>query len=140
MNTVQVYGPFADAGLDELVRGFFQPARAVRGTAAPIRIDVVEKGDSYVVHAEIPGVSKDAIEVTIEGNAVTIAATARNAAEVAEGERVLRSERPTGAMARSFTLPVELDEAASQAKYEAGVLELTLTKKVPAAGRKLTIQ
>ena len=117
-----------------------QSPRAVRNTAAPIRIDVIEKGDTYVVRAEIPGVSKEAIEVTIEGNAVTIAAAARSEAEVTEGERVLRSERHVGAMARSFTLPVELDEAASHAKYEAGVLELTLTKKLPVAGRKLTIQ
>ena len=138
MSTVQVYGPFADAGLDELVRGFFRPARTARTGAAPIRIDVVEKGDSYVVHAEIPGVSKDAIEVTIEGNAVTIAAAVKREAQ--EGERALRSERHVGALVRSFTLPVELDEAASHAKYDAGVLELTLTKKVPVAGRKLTIQ
>jgi HSP20 family protein len=138
MNTVQVYGPFADAGLDELVRGFFRPARTARSGAAPIRIDVVEKGDSYVVYADIPGVTKDAIEVTIEGNAVTIAAEVKREAQ--EGERALRSERHVGALVRSFTLPVELDEAASHAKYEAGVLELTLTKKVPVAGRKLTIQ
>jgi HSP20 family protein len=138
MNTVQVYGPFADAGLDELVRGFFRPARPARTGAAPIAIDVIEKGDSYVVYAEIPGVSKDAIEVTIEGNAVTIAAEVKREAQ--EGERALRSERHVGALARSFTLPAELDEAASHAKYDAGVLELTLTKKVPVAGRKLTIQ
>ena len=124
--------------MDELVRGFFRPARTARTGAAPIRIDVVEKGDSYVVHAEIPGVSKDAIEVTIEGNAVTIAAAVKREAQ--EGERALRSERHVGALVRSFTLPVELDEAASHAKYDAGVLELTLTKKVPVAGRKLTIQ
>ena len=138
MNTVQVYGPFADAGLDELVRGFFRPARTARTGAAPISIDVIEKGDSYVVYAEIPGVSKEAIEVTIEGNAVTIAAEVKREAQ--EGERALRSERHVGARVRSFTLPVELDEAASHAKYDAGVLELTLTKKVPVAGRKLTIQ
>ncbi len=140
MNTVQVYGPFADAGLDELVRGFFRPARPVRSGAAPIRIDVVEKGDSYVVYADVPGVSKEAIEVTIEGNAVTIAADVKRDVELKDGERALRSERHAGALVRSFTLPVELDEAASHAKYDAGVLELTLTKKVPVAGRKLTIQ
>ncbi len=138
MNTVQVYGPFADAGLDELVRGFFRPARTARTGAAPIAIDVIEKGDSYVVYAEIPGVAKDAIAVTIEGNAVTIATEVKREAQ--EGERALRSERHVGARVRSFTLPVELDEAASHAKYDAGVLELTLTKKVPVAGRKLTIQ
>ena len=53
---------------------------------------------------------------------------------------MLRSERHYGAVYRSFVLPVELDEAASQAKYENGVLELKLAKKPALAGRKLTIQ
>ncbi len=140
MNTVQVVGPFADAGFDELVRGFFRPVRVARHSAATIRIDVIEKGDSYVVYAEVPGVAKDAIDVTIEGNTVTIAANAKPSTEVAEGERALRHERLTGPLVRTFTLPVELDEAASHAKVDAGVLELTLTKKVAVLGRKLTIQ
>ncbi len=52
----------------------------------------------------------------------------------------LRTERYYGAVYRSFVLPVELDETASKAKYENGVLELTLAKKPQVAGRKLTIQ
>jgi len=140
MNTVQVVGPFADAGFDELVRGFFRPVRVARHGAATIRIDVIEKGDSYVVYADVPGVAKDAIDVTIEGNTVTIAANAKPSTEVAEGERALRNERFAGPLVRTFALPVELDEAASHAKVDAGVLELTLTKKVAIAGRKLTIQ
>ena len=53
---------------------------------------------------------------------------------------MLRTERYSGSVYRGFTLPVEIDETASNAKYENGVLELTLTKKPAAAGRKLTIQ
>ncbi len=140
MNTLQVYDPFADNGLDEIFRGFFQPVRTTRGAAAPIKVDVTEKGDTYVVHAEIPGVAKDDIQVTIDGSQVTIAAEIKRESESKEGERVLRSERYRGAVYRSFVLPVELDEAASQARYEGGVLELTLAKKAQVAGRKLTIQ
>jgi hypothetical protein len=55
-------------------------------------------------------------------------------------ERVLHSERYFGGVRRTFTLPVEIDEDASTAKYENGVLELTLAKKAAQAGRKLTIQ
>ncbi len=83
---------------------------------------------------------KDEIQVTIEGNQVTIAAEVKRARETKEGERVLRSERYVGAVQRSFTLPAELDEAASEAKYADGVLELKLAKKQPEAARKLTIQ
>ncbi len=140
MNTVQVYDPFADNGFDDLFRGFFKPVRTTRGTAAAIKVDVTEKGDNYVVHAEIPGVSKDDIQVTIDGNQVTIAAEVKRESKSNDGDRLLRSERYHGAVYRSFVLPVDLDEATSQARYENGVLELTLAKKAPVAGRKLTIQ
>ena len=60
--------------------------------------------------------------------------------EAKEGERVLRTERYYGAVYRSFTLPAELDEANSEARYDNGVLELRLAKKPAVAGRKLTIQ
>ncbi len=140
MNTLQVYGPFADAGFDDIVRSFFRPVREQRDAAAPIKVDVIEQGDAYVVRAEVPGVNKEDIHVTIEGNQVTISAEVKRDTEKKEGDRVLRSERYYGAVYRSFVLPVELDEAASAAKYEGGVLELTLTKKAQVAGRKLTIQ
>ena len=140
MNPLQVYGPFADAGFDDLVRNFFRPVREARDSAVPIKVDVVEKGEAYVVHAEVPGVKKEDIHVTIEGNQVTISAEVRRESEQKEGERLLRSERYYGAVYRSFVLPVELDEASSEAKYEGGVLQLTLKKKPQVAGRKLTVQ
>jgi len=140
MSAVQVYGPFANAGIDELFRGFFKPVRESRDAAAAIKVDVTEKPEAFVVHAEIPGVKKDDIQVTIEGNQVTIAAEVKRETEQKEGERLLRSERYYGAVYRSFVLPVELDEATSQARYEGGVLELSLAKKPQLASRKLTIQ
>jgi HSP20 family protein len=140
MTALQVYGPFADAGFEDFVRGFFKPLRQVREGAAPIKVDVVEKGDAYVVKAEVPGVKKDDIQVTIEGNQVTIAAEVKRESEHKDGERLLRSERYFGAVYRSFVLPVDLDEAASTAKYEDGVLELKLAKRAESQARKLTIQ
>ena len=140
MTALQVYGPFADAGFEDLVRGFFKPLRHVREGAAPIKVDVVERGDGYVVKAELPGVRKDDIQVTIEGKQVTIAAEVKRESEQKDGERLVRSERYFGAVYRSFVLPVDIDEAASNATYEDGVLELTLTKKAEAQVRKLTIQ
>ncbi|MGI8895048.1 MAG: Hsp20/alpha crystallin family protein [Casimicrobiaceae bacterium] len=149
MNTLQVYAPLADAGFDELFRGFFKPVRAGGGGNGPtIKVDVAEKSDAYVIQAELPGVAKEDIHVTIEGNQVTIAAEVKRVKEYKASEngdkksehRALRSERFYGAVHRSFVLPVELDETASEAKFENGVLELKLSKKAPAAGRKLTIQ
>jgi HSP20 family protein len=103
-------------------------------------MDVVELDNAYVVNAEIPGVAKDDIQVSIEGNQVTIGAEVKREPEAKDGGRVLRSERYRGGVYRGFTLPVEIDESASSAKYENGVLELTLVKKAAVAGRKLTIQ
>ena len=139
MNHLTTYDPFAESGIDDLFRGFFRPVR-VEKTAAAIKMDVTEQNGAYLVKAEIPGVGKDDIQVSIEGNQVTIGAEVKREKDVKDGERVLRSERHYGSVYRGFTLPVEIDDTASNAKYENGVLELTLTKKPVAAGRKLTIQ
>ena len=139
MARLQVYDPFAGSGIDELFRGFFAPVRRgeQRSARPAIRIDVTENDQGYVVRAEIPGVNKDDIHVAIEGNQVTIGAEVKRETEKRDGERVLRTERYAGSMFRSFALPSELDETASEAKYENGVLELKLAKKPAVAGRKL---
>jgi HSP20 family protein len=135
------YDPFADTGIDELFRGFFQPVRMEgRGAQVSIKMDVTEDANSYTVHAEIPGVSKDDIHVTIESNQVSVGAEVKREKDVKDGERVLRSERHYGSVYRSFTLPTEVDEAASQAKYDRGVLELKLVKKATLAGKRLSVQ
>jgi HSP20 family protein len=139
MTSLRLYDPFADAAFDDIFRGFFKPVRAEKAPAG-IKLDVAEKDGAYVVRAEIPGVAKDDIQVSIEGNQVTIGAEVKRESESKEGERVLHSERYYGSAFRSFTLPAELDEATSAAKYENGVLELTLAKKPALAGRRLTIQ
>ena len=142
MTPMQLYDPFADTGFDELFRGFFRPVRSTTDKASPVpvRIDVTESDNAYTVQAEIPGVRKDDIHVAIEGNQVTISADVKRDWEAKDGERVLRSERYYGGVYRSFTLPTELDETASEAKYENGILALKLAKKPAVAGRKLTVQ
>jgi len=139
MNHLTTYDPFAESGIDDLFRGFFRPVR-VEKTAAAIKMDVTEQNGAYLVKAEIPGVGKDDIQVSIEGNQVTIGAEVKREKDVKDGERVLRSERYYGSVYRGFTLPVEVDEAASEAKYENGVLQLKLVKKPANTGRKLTVQ
>jgi HSP20 family protein len=139
MSNLTAYDPFAETGFDELFRGFFRPVRVEKSPAA-IKMDVTEVDNAYVVKAEIPGVSKDDIQVSIEGNQVTIGAEVKREKDVKDGERLLRSERYYGSVYRGFTLPVEVDENTSNAKYENGVLELKLAKKPAQAGRKLAIQ
>ena len=140
MNKLMAYDPFGDAGIDDLFRGFFRPVRTATPSPVSIRMDVTEQDHGYVVHAEIPGVKKEDIQVTIEGNQVTIGAEVKRGFAPKEGDRVLRSERYYGSVYRSFTLPVDLDEAASTARFENGVLELTLARKAGVAASKLAIQ
>jgi HSP20 family protein len=139
MNYLTTHDPFAESGFDDLFRGFFRPVR-VEKTPATIKMDVTEQNGAYLVKAEIPGVGKEDIQVSIEGNQVTIGAEVKREKDVKDGERVLRSERYYGSVFRGFTLPVEVDEAASEARYENGVLQLKLVKKPANAGRKLTVQ
>jgi HSP20 family protein len=142
MANVSRYEPFGDV-FDDLLKGFFVRPMAYEGqpaAAGRIKIDVSEKGNAYVVHAEIPGVKKEDIQVTIEGDQVSICAEARAEKDVKEGETVLHRERYYGKVARSFRLGVDIDQSAANAKFVDGVLELTLPKKADAAGRQLTIQ
>jgi HSP20 family protein len=103
-------------------------------------MDVIETENGYLVHSEMPGVKKQDIDVAIEGNQVTITAEVKREWEQKEGDRLLRNERYFGNIYRSFTLPTELDEAACEAKYDNGVLELKLVQKAAAPGKRLAIQ
>lgn len=134
------FNPVDDA-FDDLFRGFFM--RPVRMEGAPevqIKIDVKEDDKAYTVHAEIPGVKKEDIHITIDGNQVTISAEVKNEKEVKEGEKVLRSERYYGKVSRAFTLGQDVDETTAQAKYSDGVLNLTLPKKAATQSRRVTVQ
>lgn len=141
MQNVISYDPRSDTVYDELFRGFFKPVR-MEGAPSPvtIKMDVRETENGYVVHSEMPGVKKEDIDVAIERNQVTITAEVKQEREKKEGDRMLRNERYFGNIYRSFTLPVELDESACEAKYENGVLELKLVKKAAAPGKRLAIR
>jgi HSP20 family protein len=104
-----------------------------------IKMDVKESDGKYLVNAEIPGVNKDDIHVTVDGNRVSISAEVKQEKEVKEGERVIRCERSYGMASRSFNLADEVDPSQVQAKYSNGVLELTLPKKPGAARKEISI-
>jgi len=143
MANVTRYDPLnIDSMFDDLFKGFLvRPMRYEGVSKVPeIKMDVSENDQAYVVKAEIPGVKKDDIQVSIDGNVVSVSAEARQEMQQKEGEKVIHSERYYGRTARSFSLGSEIDEAQAQAKYTDGVLELTLPKKATAAAKKLTIQ
>lgn len=139
MARLSVYDPFADV-FPELFRGFLQPARGVdTASTQEMRIEVRETAGEYLVQAEMPGVRKDDISVQIDGNRVSISAEVKRENSTESDERVLRNERFYGTLARSFALAQELDESRAQARFDNGVLMLTLPKAQAPAARKLVI-
>jgi HSP20 family protein len=138
MSSLIRYNPF-DESFDDFFRGFFVRPMALDNPATgQMPMDVREEDGAYLVSAEIPGVSKEEIQVAIDGNQVSISAEIKNASE--GGGKVLRSERHYGRSYRSFALSQDVDEATAQAKYTNGVLELRLPKKLAASVRTLPIQ
>ena len=139
MANVTRFDPF-----DDLFRGFFvRPVEfnnAQQSAAPSIKMDVKEDGDNYLVHAELPGVRKEDIHVVVDGNQVSISAEVKQEKEVKEGDRVLRSERYFGKVSRSFQLGQDIDDAKAGAKFNDGVLELTLPKRAAVANKRLAIE
>ncbi len=128
---------FGDS-FDELLNRTFEPAAGDAAVAAA-RVDVHDKGQSFEVKADLPGVNKEDVKVTIEDDRVSIEAELKHETGKKEGERVVYSERYASRYARSFTLPAEVDSSASQAKLENGVLTLTLPKKATVVAKQLTV-
>lgn len=129
-----------DDQFDNLVRNLFRPVSVTtRDVVLPIKMDVSESDGAYVINAEIPGVKKEDIKVEIDGNQVSISAETKNIKDVKDDERVLRSERYYGKVSRSFTLAQEVEESTASAKYESGVLELTLPKKATSKAKLLAV-
>ena len=141
MNSLVTRGSLFDDFFKDFAPGFY--VRPLHGDGLPtpsqIKIDVKEDDAAYTVHAEVPGVPKEDIHISIDGNVVSLRAEVRQHDEKKEGEKVLRSERYFGSVARSFQLPVDVDAAQCKAKYDNGVLTLTLAKKQGNKTPRLTI-
>ena len=141
MANITRYSPLDDA-FDDLFRGFFVRPVSYEAPAgaAQFRVDVSEDEKAYTLRAEIPGVKKEDINVTIDGDTVAITAEVKHEKDVKNGDRVLRSERYYGKLYRAFTLGQAVEEAGTGAKYVDGVLELTLPKKAAVQAKRITIQ
>ena len=143
MANLQRYSdPFGDV-FDDLFKGFF--VRPVVGEGAPaaqrLKVEVTEEDKRYKVLAEIPGVKKEDIQVTIDGDQISISAEVKQEKETSEsGGRVLHSERYYGKLSRTFRLGHEVDQSGAQAKYNDGVLELVLPKKATENAKQIAIQ
>ena len=139
MNSLITRGGLFDDFFRDLSPGFL--VRPLHGDALPqsIKVDVKESGDGYTVLADIPGVSKEDIHVHIEGSTVTVSAEVKQEDKQTSDEKMLRSERYYGAVSRSFQLPVDVDQSKAKARYDNGVLTLTLPKKASQSSQRLRV-
>jgi HSP20 family protein len=132
-----------DNDFDRVFQSFLSPMRWVeeaRGEDLFPAMDVKERDDEFVIVADMPGVKKEDIDVTLENGILTISAETKSDTEEKEGERVLRRERRYGKYVRSLRLGTQIDEKGVKANYKDGVLELTLPKAEEVKPKKISVE
>lgn len=135
--------------VDDLFADFFQRANVPvarhsnEAAVSRARMDVLDKGGNYEVKVDLPGIHKDDIQVGIEGARVSINAESKDSSEAkngANGDKILYRERYTTSYARSFELPAEVTEEGADARFEDGVLTLSLPKRAPTVSKRLAVK
>ncbi len=130
---VMRYDPFSEA--DRLTQ---QLASRMQDTGGTMAMDAYRRGDEVVVHFDLPGVTADSIELTVEQNTLTVRAERRWEPE--PDDQVLAQERRQGAFARQLMLGEHLDVEKVEATYEDGVLKLTIPVTPAAQPRKIQVR
>ena len=126
---------------------FTRPVRSfdVLSGMGGLPIDVYEEADRYVLEAALPGVRPEDVDVQVQGNTVTIAGRIQpRGREQSQGQPDDRSylvhERAGGQFGRTVTLPLEVDAEKCEARFEHGVLFLTLPKTAAHQPKRIQIQ
>ncbi len=126
------FDPFRD--LDRLTD---QVGRGTRQLPAVLPMDAYQRGDSFVVHFDLPGADPDSIDLTVERNVLTV--RAERSWPRSEGDEILVSERPQGTFSRQLFLGESLDTDRIEASYQNGVLTLTIPVAEAAKPRRVQI-
>jgi len=127
---------FDDSLFDRLV----SPIKSLNNMEARSpALEVTEGEQDYTVKVDLPGMSKEDVKISVDGRRVTVEASSSKNEEKKEGDRILYTERSIASFSRSFTLPLEIDQAQSSAKMDNGVLTLTLAKRTASAAKQLSI-
>jgi HSP20 family protein len=136
MSALMTRGSLFDDFFRDVAPGFY--VKPLHGdplpTPAQIKVDVKENDKAYTVQAEVPGIPKEDIHVSLDGSVVTLRAEVKQQDAQTRDEKVLRTERYYGAVSRSFQLPQDIDQSQAKAKYDNGILTLTLPKKLAGSG------
>jgi len=132
--------------MDKLFGGFFEttPGRdwplwpRLKPEIVLPNVDVYDKKDKIVVKAELPGMTKDHIDLTINEGSLTLKGEVKKEEEVKEEDYYSR-ERSYGSFTRTITLPAAVDETKAKAKFKDGILEITLPKKEEAKPKEIKV-
>jgi HSP20 family protein len=102
-------------------------------------VDIVQEGDRFRVRADLPGMKREEIEVTVNGDTLTISGEKKRESETKQ-ESQFRAERYYGKFSRSLTLPSSVDPSKVEATYRDGVLDISVPKSEEARARSIKIQ
>ena len=140
-NGMRGYDPWRE--LDDLERAFFGGRRSAAGSAlAEFRTDIQDKGDYFLMEADLPGFKKEDIKLDLDGDVLTISAERHSEHEEKDKQgNYVRCERSYGSYQRSFDM-TGIDKDAIKAEYVDGVLKLNLPKEkqTVSSARRLTIE
>lgn len=135
-----LWSAFSD--FDDLFEGLLSPRRLVRnvesGALVPA-IDVEESDNEYLIKAEIPGVKKEDLNVSVQDGMLTINAESKYEDEEKKDGRLIRQERRYGKFVRSMRLGKDVDSTKVKAEYKDGILELRLPKVEEVKPKKIAI-
>lgn len=144
MTNIARFDPYSMARMDpfeSMVRDFMPSTlrTMMQPMASPtMAIEVQEMDKAFLLEAELPGVKKEDIDISITGNQVTLSAECKHE-KMTVGAKEWCNERNYGMVSRTIQLPMEIDEKKADATYVNGVLHLNLPKKSSGMGRKLEI-
>jgi HSP20 family protein len=127
------------AEMDRLMNGIARPAAGPWSYGLAPAADVLETDAGYQVVIDLPGHDPAAVRIDLENDTLTVQADRKQPA-LAAGQTLHRSERLFGTFSRSFRLPRTVDGTRVEAKYEQGVLTVTLPKREEAKPRTITVQ
>ena len=126
-----------DRLLEDTVGAAARVPAIVQGRWSP-RLDIYERPDGFTITAEMPGLSRDEIEIELTADSLSISGE-RTREPLADGEQLHRAERPYGAFSRSFSIGVPVDTEQASAKLTDGILTLEIPKTREAQRRDIRI-
>ena len=118
--------------------GFFDSAAADADAALSPKVDILDDGESFVVTAELPGVSRENLDIDLRNDRLTVRGK-KDVESREEGDGYVKAERSRGSFERSFFLDDKVDAENIKAEHRDGVLRLTLPKKREEVSKKIEI-